>query len=173
MWQKPILPKDRIAEFQRLARQGNVVPVHRTIVADLLSPVSAFLKLTPPTAVRAGVHARRDHRRSHSFLLESVEGGERVGRYTFFGIDPFQVISCRGERITLARGPQRQVESGNIFAYLRQVGANYHSVTLAGLPPFTAGAIGYLSYETVRRLERLPASPCTRNSPTASSRFYV
>jgi len=144
------------AEFQRLARQGSVVPVYCTIVADLLSPVSAFLKLTPQAAVRAGAHARRDQTHSHSFLLESVEGGERVGRYTFFGVDPFQVISCRGERITLARGPQRKEESGNIFDYLRQVGANYHSVTLAGLPPFTAGAIGYLSYETVRRLERLP-----------------
>jgi anthranilate synthase component 1 len=85
-----------------------------------------------------------------------VEGGERLGRYTFFGVDPFQVISCRGERIILTRGPKRKEESGNIFDYLRQVSAHYHSVTLAGLPPFTAGAVGYLSYETVRRLERLP-----------------
>jgi anthranilate synthase component 1 len=149
-----VLPS--FAEFQRLARQGNVVPIYSTIVADLLSPVSAFLRVTPQAAARAGAHARRDQAQSHSFLLESVEGGERVGRYTFFGVDPFQVIACRGKRITLTRGPRRQEESGNIFDYLRQVGANYHSVTLAGLPPFTAGAIGYLSYETVRGLERLP-----------------
>src|SRR3974377_418459 len=85
------------AEFQRLARRGNVVPVYRTIVADLLSPVSAFLKLAPEAEHSVA-------RRSYHFLRESVEGGERVGRYTFFGVDPFQVITCRGDRITLTRG---------------------------------------------------------------------
>jgi anthranilate synthase component 1 len=137
------------AEFRRLASRGNVIPVFRTIVADLLSPVSAFLKLAPQTGSAPKVHP-------YSFLLESVEGGERVGRYTFFGVDPFQVVSCRGRQITLARGSRRSDESGNIFDYLRQVGARYRSVALSGLPPFTAGAVGYLSYEAVRMLERLP-----------------
>ena len=73
------------AEFKRLAQQGNVVPVYRTIVADLLSPVSAFLSLSPQ-------HGRESNSHPHSFLLESVEGGERVGRYTFFGMDPFQIV---------------------------------------------------------------------------------
>src|SRR3970040_3133842 len=90
------------AEFSRLAKRGNVVPVFRTVVSDLLSPVSAFLRVAP----QGGPGAR-----PHSFLLESVEGGERVGRYTFFGVDPFQVISCRGDRITLARGARRVEES--------------------------------------------------------------
>jgi anthranilate synthase component 1 len=137
------------AEFRRLASRGNVVPVFRTIVADLLSPVSAFLKLAPQTGAESKAHP-------YSFLLESVEGGERVGRYTFFGVDPFQVVSCRGQQITLARGSRRSEESGNIFDYLRQVGARYRSVAVPGLPPFTAGAVGYLSYEAVRMLERLP-----------------
>lgn len=136
------------AEFTRLARRGNVVPVFRTVVADLLSPVSAFLRVAP----QGGAGAR-----PYSFLLESVEGGERVGRYTFFGVDPFQVVSCRGERITLVRGTRRAEESGNIFEYLRQTGSKYHPVSLPGLPPFSAGAVGYLSYEAVRMLERLPA----------------
>jgi len=136
------------AEFARLAKRGNVVPVFRTVVADLLSPVSAFLRVAPQGG--AGT-------RPHSFLLESVEGGERVGRYTFFGVDPFQVISCRGERITQVRGARRVEESGNIFEYLRQTGSKYHPVSLPGLPPFSAGAVGYLSYEAVRMLERLPA----------------
>ncbi len=135
------------AEFKRLATQGNVVPVYRTIVADLLSPVSAFLSLSP--------QGGRD-RNSHSFLLESVEGGERVGRYTFFGMDPFQIVSCRGDRITVQRGADRKEETGNVFEFLRRVGARYHSVEIPGLPPFTAGAVGYLSYEAVRMLERLP-----------------
>ncbi len=137
------------SEFKRLAGRGNVVPVYRTIVADLLSPVSAFLKLAPRNK---GGHKGR----SYSFLLESVAGGEHVGRYTFFGVDPFQVLSCRGNRLTLARGARRIQESGNIFDYLRQIGARYCSVAVPGLPPFTAGAVGYLSYETVRMLERLP-----------------
>jgi len=138
------------AEFQRLARHGNVVPVYRTIVADLLSPVSAFLSLSPQ-------HGRVADSHSHSFLLESVEGGERVGRYTFFGIDPFQIVSSRGDRITLRRGAERQEETGNLFEFLRRLGAHYRSVTLPGLPPFTAGAVGFVSYEAVRMLERLPA----------------
>ena len=138
------------AEFQRLARCGNVVPVYRAIVADLLSPVAAFLKMAPQTP--SGSRTR-----PYSFLLESVEGGEHVGRYTFFGVDPFQVISCRGDRITLARGARQAQESGNIFDYLRHLGAQYHPVPLPGLPPFSAGAVGYLSYETVRMIERLPA----------------
>ena len=138
------------AQFQRLARRGNVVPVFRTVVADLLSPVSAFLRVAPQ---------KRSGRASppYSFLLESVEGGERVGRYTFFGADPFQVVSSRGDRITLMRGTRRVEESGNIFDYLRQIGSRYHPVSLPGLPPFSAGAVGYLSYEAVRMLERLPA----------------
>jgi anthranilate synthase component 1 len=153
------------SEFRRLARQGNVVPVYRTIVADLLSPVSAFLSLSPQ-------HGREQNLHSHNFLLESVEGGERVGRYTFFGVDPFLTVSCRGDKITVRRGdavasisdrrsgsrrpPPQEEHTGNIFEFLRQLGARYKSVEIPGLPPFTAGAVGYLSYEAVRMLERLP-----------------
>jgi anthranilate synthase component 1 len=144
------------AEFQRLARRGNVLPVYRTIVADLLSPVSAYLRLSPETSAGMGHASAAAKAHRYSFLLESVEGGERVGRYTFFGVDPFQVISSRGDRVTMVRGARRTEESGDIFDYLRHVGARYHSVTLPGLPPFTAGAVGFLAYEAVRRLERLP-----------------
>ena len=152
---------------KKLARQGNVVPVYRTVVADLLSPVSAFLALSPQ-------HGREQNLHSHSFLLESVEGGEHVGRYTFFGVDPFQIVSCRGDKITVRRGEAVAAASdrrasggrrgagtgtehtGNIFEFLRQLSARYKSVEVPGLPPFTAGAVGYLSYEAVRMLERLP-----------------
>ena len=142
------------SEFRRLAGRGNVVPVYTTIVADLLSPVSAFLRLAPQSVSRS-------RRSDYHFLLESVEGGERLGRYTFFGVDPFQVISSRGSRITLARGGREVNESGNIFDYLRAVGARYHPAEIesareAALPPFSAGAVGYLAYEAVRQLEKLP-----------------
>ena len=141
-------------EFRRLAERGNVVPVYTTVVADLLSPVSAFLRLAPQDQRGLKAHP-------YSFLLESVEGGERLGRYTFFGVDPFQVVSCRGSEITLIRGSRRHTESGNIFERLRQIGAAYHPVAVeAGmgeaLPPFSAGAVGYLAYEAVRQLEKLP-----------------
>jgi anthranilate synthase component 1 len=136
------------AEFRRLASQGNVVPVYRPVVADMLSPVSAFLRLAPQGGAQA---------RPYSFLLESVEGGERVGRYTFFGVDPFQIVSSRGNRITLARGAKKTGETGNIFDYLRHLSEPYRHVQPQGLPPFTAGAVGYLSYEAVRTLEHLPA----------------
>src|SRR5512146_2907594 len=143
------------SEFRRLARQGTVVPIYRTVVADMLSPVSAFLKLAPEAFNGAGSKGKGGSH--HSFLLESVEGGERVGRYTYFGVDPFQVITCRGNQIMLVRGRDRAEESGNIFEYLRRIGSKYRSVKLPGLPPFSAGAVGYLSYEAVRQLERLPA----------------
>ena len=84
------------AEFQRLARRGNVVPVYRTIVADLLSPVSAYLRLSPETSAGAGRRPAAGKAHPYSFLLESVEGGERVGRYTFFGVDPFEEITSNG-----------------------------------------------------------------------------
>src|SRR5208283_2914705 len=107
------------AEFKRLATHGNVVPVYRTIVADLLSPVSAFLSLSPQHGRDANLHP-------HSFLLESVEGGERVGRYTFFGVDPFQIVSCRGDRITVRSG-----EAGAAAPDRRVVGAR-HGVPVPG-----------------------------------------
>ena len=109
------------SEFRRLARQGTVVPVYRTVVADLLSPVSAFLKLAPQAFKGSGPRGREESH--HSFLLESVEGGERVGRYTSFGVDPFQVITCRGNQITLVRGRQRTEESGTIFEFLTRIGS--------------------------------------------------
>src|SRR5208283_3768267 len=109
------------------------------------------------TSLGTGHRGAAGQAQRYSFLLESVEGGERVGRYTFFGVDPFQVISSRGDRVTIVQGSRRAEESGDIFECLRQVGARYRSVTLPGLPPFTAGAVGFLAYEAVRRLERLPA----------------
>ena len=135
------------AEFKRLARRGNVIPVATAVVADLVSPVAAYLKLANPARERA---------HPYSFLLESVEGGERVARYTYFGTDPFQTVACRGCAITLDRGGRRTHDSGNIFEYLRMTGSRYQTAAPAGVPPFSAGAVGYVAYEAVRQLENLP-----------------
>jgi anthranilate synthase component I len=137
------------AEFRRLTDQGNVVPVCRAVVADLLSPVSAFLRISPQGANRVRSN-------SYSFLLESVEGGEHVGRYTFFGVNPFQVVACRGKNITIRNDEGHREESGNIFQFLGEIAKGYRPVRVTGLPPFSAGAVGYLSYEAVRLLENLP-----------------
>jgi anthranilate synthase component I len=125
------------------------VPVYRAVMADLLSPVSAFLRISPQKPKQARPH-------SCSFLLESVEGGEHVGRYTFFGVNPFQVIACRGEKITIRRDGEQAEESGNIFQFLGEIAKAYRPTRVPGLPPFSAGAVGYLSYEAVRVLEKLP-----------------
>jgi len=134
-------------EFKRLSRQGNVIPVIASVVSDLASPVAAYLKLANP-------YSEREH--PHSFLLESVEGGERIARYTYFGADPFQTVACRGQRIRVERGRRRQEESGGIFDYLREAGQRFQAAVPAGSPPFSAGAVGYVAYEAVRQLERLP-----------------
>lgn len=134
------------SEFRRLSTRGNVVPLFRGVLADLLSPVSAFLRIAP-----------QNRPAPFSFLLESVEGGEHVGRYTFFGASPFQTVSCRGTSIRVDRQGALREETGNIFEYLRELSRPYHPVTIPGLPPFSAGAVGYVAYEAVRQLEKLPA----------------
>ena len=141
----PISPN--FPEFKRLARSGNVIPVSVSVVADLASPVAAYLKLANPYRERA---------HPYSFLLESVEGGERIARYTYFGADPFLTVACRGNQIVTECEGRRTRESGGIFDYLRQTGARYHAAVPAGIPPFSAGAVGYVAYEAVRQIERLP-----------------
>ena len=117
-----------LAEVQKMTG-GNVVPVYREVRADLETPVSAFLKV-----------ARGDY----SFLLESVEGGERVGRYSFIGTEPYRVLACENE----AGDPLREVEDEL---------ARFKVVNVPGLPRFHGGAVGYLSYEVSGHFERLPS----------------
>jgi len=146
------------AEFKRLARRGNVIPVATAVVADLVSPVAAYMKLAHPYHEREHHRDRRRHGSAHpcSFLLESVEGGEHVGRYTYFGADPFQTAACRGRQIVVERDGHRREESGGIFDYLRETGRRYQAAIAPGMPPFSAGAVGYVAYEAVRQLENLP-----------------
>jgi len=135
-------------EFERLASEYPVVPVWREVVADLETPVSAFLKLASGPA--GGRHA---------FLLESVEGGERWGRYSFVGVDPFLVMTCRDGTVSWEGEPPAAAampEGSSPLEILRQVLESYRTPALAGLPPLHAGAVGYLGYDVVRYLERLP-----------------
>jgi anthranilate synthase component 1 len=135
------LPSAR--EFVKLSRQHTLVPVYRTLTADLETPVSAFLRV-------AGEEPE-------AFLLESVEGGEHVGRYTFIGIEPYKKIVSRGTAIAVEEGGKRRSFKGDIFAELKQALGGHTPARLAGLPPFTAGAVGFFSYDVVRQIERLPS----------------
>ncbi|HEX9764021.1 MAG TPA: anthranilate synthase component I [Candidatus Acidoferrales bacterium] len=128
--------------FSRLARPGAVVPVARRITADLLTPVSAYLAL-----------ARRQR---FSFLLESVEGGEKIARYSFMGVDPYLRLRYRDGAAEIAEGERVERRTGNLFDELRRLTRAHRPVAVPGLPPFTSGAVGYLAYDVVRLLERLP-----------------
>ncbi len=137
----PVLPSRK--EFLSLAKEHTLVPVCLTLTADLETPVSAFLRAAWPER--------------ECFLLESVEGGEQVGRYTFIGIQPFKRIVARGSSITITEGKRVTRTEGDIFHVLRQALSGHRPARLKGLPPFTAGAVGFFSYDAVRQIERLPA----------------
>jgi anthranilate synthase component 1 len=129
-------------EFLALAREHTLVPVCRTLTADLETPVSAFLRAAWPE--------------QECFLLESVENGEQVGRYTFIGLAPFKRIVARGRDIVITEGKKVVQLDGDIFDVLRRNLAGHKPARLPGLPPFTAGAVGYFAYDAVRQIERLP-----------------
>ncbi|MDQ3213515.1 MAG: anthranilate synthase component I, partial [Acidobacteriota bacterium] len=120
-------------EFVDLARRGTFVPVVKEIIADLLTPVSAFLKIAEHS--------------DYSFLFESVEGGERVARYSFLGKDPFLVLRQRAGRTIVDRSGVT-TESGEPFvAALRRLMAEFQSPFVPGLPRFTGGAVGFIGYD--------------------------
>jgi anthranilate synthase component 1 len=131
-----------LRDFQKLARTHTLVPVYRTIAADLETPVSAFLRVAA--------------KEPEAFLLESVEGGEHVGRYTFIGIRPYKRMIARDGEVTLQQGRSRKTITADIFAELKAALDGETPARLPGLPPFTAGAVGFFAYDVVRRIETLP-----------------
>jgi anthranilate synthase component I len=120
-------------EFVDLARRGTFVPVCKELLADLLTPVSAFLKIAE--------HA------DYGFLLESVEGGEHVARYSFLGKDPFLVLRPRGNQVVLERAGETQVVDEPFVDALRRLMAEYRSPYVPDLPRFTGGAVGCFGYD--------------------------
>ena len=120
-------------EFVELARRGTFVPVVKEIIADLLTPVSAFLKIAEHS--------------DYAFLFESVEGGEQVARYSFLGKDPFLVLRSAGGATTIERsGTTSQCEEAFIPS-LRRLMAELRSPFVPGLPRFTGGAVGFIGYD--------------------------
>jgi anthranilate synthase component 1 len=122
------------------------VPVFAELPADLDTPLSAFLRLRPGP---------------YSFLLESVEGGEKWARYSFLGTDPLMVLTAKNGRISLHRAGARAEErlpDGDPLEALRALLRRFQPVSVPGLPRFQGGAVGYLAYDMVRHMERLPAT---------------
>ncbi len=130
--------------FQQFAdAKHTLIPVYRTVTADLDTPVSVFLRIAA--------------QEPEAFLLESVEGGERVGRYTFIGIRPYKKLVSRGTAIVATEQGQSRRFTGDIFEELKHALSEHRPAKLPGLPPFTAGAVGFFAYDVVRQIERLPS----------------
>jgi anthranilate synthase component 1 len=120
-------------EFVELAQRGTFVPVYKELMADLLTPVSAFLKIAE--------HA------DYAFLLESVEGGERVARYSFLGKDPFLVLRARNGSAVMERAGETRVLDEPFVAALKRVMAEYRAPFVPDLPRLTGGAVGFFGYD--------------------------
>jgi anthranilate synthase component 1 len=120
-------------EFVELARRGTFVPVVKEIIADLLTPVSAFLKIAEHS--------------DYAFLFESVEGGEQVARYSFLGKDPFLVLRARGSGTVMERSGVTTESDEPFVAALRRLMAEFQAPFVPGLPRFTGGAVGFMGYD--------------------------
>jgi anthranilate synthase component 1 len=132
-------------EVRVLARRGNLVPIYREILADLETPVSAYLKLA------------RDS--DYAFLLDSVEGGERLARYSFLAADPYLTLRLDGGLAHVNQQGYKQVSPyTDPLVALQSFLTPYRAVAVPGLPRFVGGAVGYLGYEAVRSFEELPAA---------------
>src|SRR3989338_8910956 len=129
-------------EFTRLAKEGNLIPVYREILADFETPLSAFTKID---------------KANFSFLLESVEGGERLGRYSFLGASPSLVLSSKGKRIELREGKISNTftTADDPIEEMKRVIRRYKFVKVKGLPRFCGGLVGYFGYDIARFIEKI------------------
>jgi anthranilate synthase component 1 len=130
------------SEFRALVRGGKLVPVYREVFADHETPVSAFRKIDEG---------------DYSFLLESVEGGEKWGRYSILGSRPSLVLTAKGDRCEIRRGDAVTPCDRHPMDELADLLARHQAVALPGLPRFCGGAVGYIGYDAVRWFERIPA----------------
>ncbi|MEW6108826.1 MAG: anthranilate synthase component I [Nitrospirota bacterium] len=130
--------------FRKLSEKGNLIPVYKEILADTDTPVTAFLKLGG----------------APSFLLESVEGGEKWARYSFLGARPSKILKGRGKNVVIINGekPPQSFESENPFDLIKKEISKFKPVEVEGLPRFYGGLVGYIGYDMVRFFETIPES---------------
>ncbi|MDA8353530.1 MAG: anthranilate synthase component I [Firmicutes bacterium] len=128
-----------LEEVQQLARTYSTIPVLKTIFADTETPIRLYQRLG---------------KKSYSFLLESAEGRERWGRYSFIGTDPFLIFRSTGSQVEITeKGDSRKLETDDPFAVLDELLARYHSPCYPGYPPFLGGAVGYVGFDAITHLE--------------------
>ena len=153
-------------DFITLSRGGNVIPLYETLPADTETPVSVYLKV--------------EHESPYSFLLESVEGGERIGRYSFIGFNPFMSFSIHGKQFSLKALhddvqvlPRLVSPDDHPLEALKKIFRHIRTVRSPGLPPLSGGAIGYFGYDCVQLVEEVPSMPAEGfELPDALLLFY-
>ena len=126
-------------DFELEAQRGNIVPVVRSVLADLQTPLGAFLRVAADAA--------------YAFLLESIEGGERVARYSFLGANPWMIARGRGSETIVETDGAREVRRQNAVDFVREYFREKNLARRAGLAPLSGGAVGYLAYEAARWFE--------------------
>jgi len=126
-------------EFEREAERGNVVPVARSVLADLQTPVGAFLRIADDA--------------QYAFLLESIEGGERLARFSFLGANPWMVVRGQGTETIVEKGGALEVLAQTAVDFLREYFCHQKLSRRAGLAPLSGGAVGYLGYDAARWFE--------------------
>ncbi len=129
-------------EFVRLTKRGNVIPVYKEISADLNTPLSAFLKIDD---------------KKNSFLFESMEGGEKIGRYSFLGSSPAVVIESKGGVVKIMeKSKPVRTSTANPLDYINKMMKAFKSIKVKGLPRFCGGLVGYIGYDLIRFIEEIP-----------------
>lgn len=131
-----------LQEYKEMTREFNLIPVYHEIPVDMETPISIFLKVCEG--------------RKNNFLLESVEGGESLARYSFIGLDPFLKFSYSQGKGSIVEGEQTTVIEGPPLGLLKEIIQRYHAPQLENLPRFYGGAVGYFGYDLVRYVEELP-----------------
>jgi anthranilate synthase component 1 len=134
--------KPELKEVLQLAKTYNIIPVYGETLADLETPLSAYMKIDDP---------------KNSFLLESIEGGEKTARYSFLSREPYEIFSYADGEITRdSRGIRRVIRTNDPFAELKKIFAGYNPAPVKGLPDFTGGAVGYIGYDIIKLYEKVP-----------------
>jgi len=146
-------------QFVELAQRGTFVPVCKEIMADLLTPVSAFIKIAEHS--------------DYAYLLESVEGGEQVARYSFLGKDPFLILRAVDGRVTIERNGTTTDSDEAFVPTLRRVMAEFRSPYVPGLPRFTGGAVGYLGYDAVSWFEPVTLQAAADGDPVLDQAGFM
>ena len=155
VWRSKLNITPAFSEFKQLAQEGNLIPVYQEFLADTETPVSAYLKLKDD---------------SHSYLLESADGGKRWGRYSFIGCQPYLRVISHDSCMEIYEDHQKKVLNPveNPLDVLRNLSAKFKPVTLKDLPPFQGGLVGFFNYDLIRKWEQLPdILPADRMHPEA------